>query len=209
MTQGDLDKLREKYSFLSGVQLRIPGEGEMILSTRLSEVAFYEAVFPAGLSAICPAMSSGVCTLSARCQTRGEKRCNKLPVLNEIEAKRMAEVFEKDRARGLLRGFEGPAFQDFPELCHRGSACPCLPKKVERRLQPKATIKRRELGGNVQPPLKGVIIQEKRRNDAHDPVPTKKGEVDDSKGKEAMPTLFSLLKFVVLKLVDSDLNKYN
>ncbi|GFS35111.1 hypothetical protein Acr_00g0037930 [Actinidia rufa] len=49
MNQGDLDKLREKYSFPPGIQLRIPGEGEMILSTRPGEVAFYEAFFPTGL----------------------------------------------------------------------------------------------------------------------------------------------------------------
>ncbi|GFS36404.1 hypothetical protein Acr_00g0045770 [Actinidia rufa] len=49
MTQGDLDKLREKYSFPTRIQLRIPEEGETILSTRPGEVTFYEAAFPAGL----------------------------------------------------------------------------------------------------------------------------------------------------------------
>ncbi|GFS41642.1 hypothetical protein Acr_00g0075490 [Actinidia rufa] len=49
MSQADLDKLREKYSFPPGVQLRIPGEGETILSIRQGEVAFYEAAFLAGL----------------------------------------------------------------------------------------------------------------------------------------------------------------
>ncbi|GFY91076.1 hypothetical protein Acr_07g0012720 [Actinidia rufa] len=54
MTLGDLGKLREKYSFPSGVQLRIPGEGEMILSTCPGEVAFYEAAFPIGLRSWIP-----------------------------------------------------------------------------------------------------------------------------------------------------------
>ncbi|GFZ00558.1 hypothetical protein Acr_14g0001930 [Actinidia rufa] len=49
MSQADLNKLREKYSFPSGVQLRIPGEGETILSVRKGEVAFYEAAFLASL----------------------------------------------------------------------------------------------------------------------------------------------------------------
>ena len=49
MTQDDLDDLRETYSFPVGIQARIPEEGETILSTRPGEVAFYEAVFPAGL----------------------------------------------------------------------------------------------------------------------------------------------------------------
>ncbi|GFZ12654.1 hypothetical protein Acr_23g0010390 [Actinidia rufa] len=49
MTQAELDKLRSTYSFPSGIRLRIPGDGETILSTRQSEVAFYEAAFLAGL----------------------------------------------------------------------------------------------------------------------------------------------------------------
>ena len=49
MTQDDLDKLKEKYSFPPRVQTRIPGKGETILSTRPSEVDFYEATFPTGL----------------------------------------------------------------------------------------------------------------------------------------------------------------
>ncbi|GFY96660.1 hypothetical protein Acr_11g0009660 [Actinidia rufa] len=49
MTQDDLDHLRESYSFPTGIQTRIPKEGETILSSRLGEVAFYEAVFLAGL----------------------------------------------------------------------------------------------------------------------------------------------------------------
>lgn len=49
MSQGDLDKLRERYSFPPAVQLRVPGDGETILSVRQGEVAFYEAAFIAGL----------------------------------------------------------------------------------------------------------------------------------------------------------------
>ncbi|GFS33578.1 hypothetical protein Acr_00g0029410 [Actinidia rufa] len=49
VSQDDLDRLRESYSFPAGVQTRIPEEGETILSTRTSEVTFYEAAFPTGL----------------------------------------------------------------------------------------------------------------------------------------------------------------
>ena len=45
MIQGDLDHLRETYSFPA----RIPKEGETILFIRPSEVAFYEATFLADL----------------------------------------------------------------------------------------------------------------------------------------------------------------
>ncbi|PSS08079.1 Arresten like [Actinidia chinensis var. chinensis] len=48
MTLGELDLLRESYSFPPYVQLRIP-EGETITSTHPGEVAFYEATFPTGL----------------------------------------------------------------------------------------------------------------------------------------------------------------
>ncbi|GFY87361.1 hypothetical protein Acr_05g0010000 [Actinidia rufa] len=49
MTLEELDALRETYSFLSRVQVRLPEEWETITSARPSEVAFYEVSFLAGL----------------------------------------------------------------------------------------------------------------------------------------------------------------
>ena len=49
MTLEELILLRESYSFPQGVQIRIPEEEENITSTRLSEMAFYEATFHVGL----------------------------------------------------------------------------------------------------------------------------------------------------------------
>ncbi|GFS41680.1 hypothetical protein Acr_00g0075760 [Actinidia rufa] len=49
MSQAELDNLGATYSFPPRVLLRIPGDGETILSARQGEVAFYEAVFLAGL----------------------------------------------------------------------------------------------------------------------------------------------------------------
>ncbi|GFY85222.1 hypothetical protein Acr_03g0019960 [Actinidia rufa] len=49
MSQAELDKLGSTYSFPSRIRLRIPGDGETILSARQGEVAFYEAAFLAGL----------------------------------------------------------------------------------------------------------------------------------------------------------------
>ncbi|GFZ19882.1 hypothetical protein Acr_28g0005870 [Actinidia rufa] len=49
MSQAELDNLGATYSFPPGVRLRIPGDGETILSARQGEVAFYEAAFLAGL----------------------------------------------------------------------------------------------------------------------------------------------------------------
>ena len=49
MTLKELILLRESYYFPQGVQIKIPEEEETITSTRLSEVAFNEAAFHAGL----------------------------------------------------------------------------------------------------------------------------------------------------------------
>ncbi|PSS08074.1 Protein naked cuticle 1 like [Actinidia chinensis var. chinensis] len=49
MTQGDLDRLRETYFFLMGVQMRISKKGETVLYASAGDVAFYEAALPAGL----------------------------------------------------------------------------------------------------------------------------------------------------------------
>ncbi|GFY91593.1 hypothetical protein Acr_07g0017890 [Actinidia rufa] len=49
MSQAELDNLGATYSFPPGVRLRIPEDGETILSARQGEVAFYEAAFLAGL----------------------------------------------------------------------------------------------------------------------------------------------------------------
>ncbi|GFZ10876.1 hypothetical protein Acr_22g0002740 [Actinidia rufa] len=49
MSQVDLDNLGTTCSFPQGVRLRIPGDGETILSARQGKVAFYEAAFLAGL----------------------------------------------------------------------------------------------------------------------------------------------------------------
>ena len=49
MTQGDLDRLRESCYFATGVQFRLPKDDETIMSTRLSDVAFYESIFHVSL----------------------------------------------------------------------------------------------------------------------------------------------------------------
>ncbi|GFZ02215.1 hypothetical protein Acr_15g0008230 [Actinidia rufa] len=49
MSQAELDNLGATYSFPPGVRLRIPGDGDTILSARQGEVVFYEAAFLAGL----------------------------------------------------------------------------------------------------------------------------------------------------------------
>ena len=47
MTQDDLDLLRSTCSFPDGIQIRIPDEGETILSDHPGEVSFYKAAFHA------------------------------------------------------------------------------------------------------------------------------------------------------------------
>ena len=49
MTQDEIDHLEELCYFLAGVQIRLLETGETIMSAHLGDVAFYEAVFHAGL----------------------------------------------------------------------------------------------------------------------------------------------------------------
>ncbi|GFY90653.1 hypothetical protein Acr_07g0008500 [Actinidia rufa] len=124
MTQSDLDNPREKYSFPPRIQLRIPEEGETILSACPGEVAFYEAAFPAGLRCLyvlsllpdvgwyyfkarpdknllrgSPSNRKGFLDLEGR---QVGKNCNKLPALIENEAKRIVEVLMKIESRGYF-----------------------------------------------------------------------------------------------------------
>ncbi|GFZ06730.1 hypothetical protein Acr_18g0009000 [Actinidia rufa] len=252
MTQGDLDKLKEKYSFPPGIQIRIPGESETILSTRPSEVAFYEAAFPTGLRfpihpiirrilnhyKICPTQLSSnawlciVCSLVIWLYYKHHMSCDefrgspsnvkgwkkrfffasrdeweffpsmpssvgiprvprswgvpgsKLPALIEIEAKRTAEVLRKIKTGPILRCRRSWLPRPSRPMFSRISMS-MLTKKAREK---KATTKDASSVATSKPPSKGIIIQEKLpRDDAHDPAPTKEGEVDDSKGKEAMP----------------------
>ncbi|GFZ18283.1 hypothetical protein Acr_27g0000220 [Actinidia rufa] len=52
MTKDKLDLLRESLSFPLRVQIKIPKEDEIIASTRMGDVVFYEAIFHAGLPTI-------------------------------------------------------------------------------------------------------------------------------------------------------------
>ena len=49
MTQGELDRLQKSCYFPTRIQRRFTKAGETIVSTRLGEVAFYEATFQARL----------------------------------------------------------------------------------------------------------------------------------------------------------------
>ena len=59
-----------------------------------------------------------------------------------------------------------------------------LTKKIGKK---RATAKDASSTATAKPPSKGISIQEKRsRDDVHDSMPNKNGEVDGSKGKDAM-----------------------
>ncbi|GFY85846.1 hypothetical protein Acr_04g0005840 [Actinidia rufa] len=118
MSQAELDNLGTTYSFPQGVRLRIPGDGETILSARQFEVAFYEAAFLAGLRclySLSPLPDSGWYYFKARPEKnllRGSpsnvkgwktrESCNKLPTLSEVDAKRMEAVFGKIEPGGYF-----------------------------------------------------------------------------------------------------------
>ncbi|GFY85350.1 hypothetical protein Acr_04g0000880 [Actinidia rufa] len=85
MTQENLNRLRESYSFPIGVQTRNPEERKTILSTRTGEVDFYEAAFPTESR-----VGLGVVLLQGEA-----RRYNKLRILTDIEEQRTAKVFKK------------------------------------------------------------------------------------------------------------------
>ncbi|GFY81002.1 hypothetical protein Acr_01g0008110 [Actinidia rufa] len=119
MSQAELDKLGSTYSFPSGVRLRIPGDGETILSARQGEARpeknllrgspsnvkgwktrfFFasgdEWEFPSGMAA------SDTTRVPKSWKTPG-KSCNKLPTLSEVDAKRTEAIFGKIEPGGYF-----------------------------------------------------------------------------------------------------------
>ncbi|GFS31491.1 hypothetical protein Acr_00g0017680 [Actinidia rufa] len=93
MTQDDLDHLRESYSFPTGVQTRIPKEGETILSTCTGENNW--EFFPSKVP------GEKVPQVPRSWGTPG-KRCNKLPILTDTEEERTKKVFDKIRPGGYF-----------------------------------------------------------------------------------------------------------
>ncbi|GFZ09735.1 hypothetical protein Acr_21g0003340 [Actinidia rufa] len=97
MTQGDLDHLRESYSFPPGIQARLPKVGETILSTCPGETwgGSISKRGRAGLWFKDPSvMSKG---------RRGGKRCNKLPILTDLEDWRSQRTFRKLGPGGFFK----------------------------------------------------------------------------------------------------------
>ncbi|GFZ06719.1 hypothetical protein Acr_18g0008890 [Actinidia rufa] len=122
MTQEDLNRLKEMYSFPTGIQTRVPSQGETILSTRFGKIAFYETAHSPHYSDTYPTTSSEVSIAYSKVndQIRGGsilrqgwgipraprlwgilgKQRNKLPVLNELEKKRSEHILSKVKPGG-------------------------------------------------------------------------------------------------------------
>ncbi|GFY97360.1 hypothetical protein Acr_11g0016660 [Actinidia rufa] len=142
MSQAELDNLGTTYSFPQGVRLRIPGDGETILSARQGEVAFYEAAFLAGLRfpihptireilihyKICPAQLSPNAWRSVICSlviwrifkrhlSYGEFRClYSLSPLPDSEWYYFKARPEKNLLRGSPSNFSGKSCNKLPTL---------------------------------------------------------------------------------------------
>ncbi|GFY96664.1 hypothetical protein Acr_11g0009700 [Actinidia rufa] len=120
MSQTDLDKLRKKYFFPFGVQLRIPGEGETILSAREGEVRPEKNLIRGSPSNVkgwkkrfffasrdewefFPSMPAGVgIPRVPRSWGTPGKSYNALPALTKVEAKQTAEVLGKIEPGGYF-----------------------------------------------------------------------------------------------------------
>ncbi|GFZ19284.1 hypothetical protein Acr_27g0010230 [Actinidia rufa] len=130
MSQAELDNLGATYSFSPGVRLRIPGDGETILSARQGELspnAWRSVIcslviwrhFKRHMScdefkclySLSPLPDSGWYYFKARpekelapriSEQRKGKSCNKLPTLSEVDAKRTETVFGKIEPGGYF-----------------------------------------------------------------------------------------------------------
>ncbi|GFZ18436.1 hypothetical protein Acr_27g0001750 [Actinidia rufa] len=99
MSQAELDNLGATYSFPSRVRLRIPEDGETILSARQGEVAFYEAAFLAGEAR--EELALRISEQRKGVEEEG-KAANKLPALSEVDAKRTETIFGKIEPGGYF-----------------------------------------------------------------------------------------------------------
>ncbi|GFZ05309.1 hypothetical protein Acr_17g0008810 [Actinidia rufa] len=159
MTLEELGSLRESYSFPPGVQIRLPKEGETIVSACPGEVTFYEASFLVGFYfPIHPTISAPgfkVILPSVRLSwVYGVWDCG-LQALSSCSN----STSESNSDSGLHPKFK----LDVKKSKNRGST--------------RAPI-----------PAKGVVIGEKQPRDDDPSSPSKKGKVvDSSKGKEAAP----------------------
>ncbi|GFY86418.1 hypothetical protein Acr_05g0000570 [Actinidia rufa] len=126
MTQGNIDRLCETYFFPMGVQTRIPGKGEIVLSASSGEVAFYEAAFPTGLRPSKNILKGALNNVKGwkkrfffilgdewefhptipreeravrvpRSWGAPGKQCNKVPILSPVKEERFRQVFKKVR----------------------------------------------------------------------------------------------------------------
>ncbi|GFZ01509.1 hypothetical protein Acr_15g0001180 [Actinidia rufa] len=246
-TLDDLDKLREKYSFPSRVQLRIPEEGETILLARPgkarpdknllrrspSNVKGWKKrfFFASGdewefFPSMPPDRAQGYFKVSkvlnsktfqkyfarGRMETSSSNGDNTTSgdegVIREDIGRIARRAFPDTPDLTLLRWLEGKVQNPFSNLFPSGLSfssdlrseslsnsrlSPELRSDVslstltKKAGEKKVATKDASSAATSQPPLKWVVIQEKHpQEDAHDPA-TKEGEVEASKGKEAMP----------------------
>ncbi|GFS44363.1 hypothetical protein Acr_00g0089900 [Actinidia rufa] len=177
MTLGDLDKLREKYSFPSGFNSGSPERARRFcrLAQERDEWEFFLSMPP----------GNGIPRVP---RSWGHQVLGKIGPGGYFEVSKVlnSKTFHKYFARGRMEisSSGGDNTTSGDEAMSSRISLPTLTKKAGEK---KAATKDASLTATSQPPLKGVVIQEKRsREDVHD-LATKEGEVEASKGKAAMP----------------------
>ncbi|GFS30908.1 hypothetical protein Acr_00g0014680 [Actinidia rufa] len=208
MTLEEIDALRETYSFPSRVRVRLPEEGETITSARPSEVAFYEAAFPAGLRFPMHPTIRNLFSLNSNPKPDQGwlyfKARNKKTLLGgypsnvkEWKSKFFFvlsnewEVPEGSSREGAPRvprtlGVPGTAGESHPNSeVLSSSSDMAMSKRISfKKLGKKLEKSKNRSSSGIFAPAKGVVIGEKRTGESLASSANKKGKVDDSsKGK--------------------------
>ncbi|GFS29057.1 hypothetical protein Acr_00g0005160 [Actinidia rufa] len=209
MSQVDLDNLGTTCSFPQGVRLRIPGDGETILSARqgksLARLGWYyfKARPEKNLLRGSPSNVKGWKTrfffasgdeweLAPGTAAIFRKSCNKLPTLSEVDAKRMEAVFGKIEPGGYFEVSKVLNSRTFKR--HFAGGCSALSTSggdnttsgdEAMSARGKAVAEKAKKATAAKHPTKGVGIREKRMREGD--LVIEIGEEDSLKGKETVP----------------------
>ncbi|GFZ09060.1 hypothetical protein Acr_20g0008680 [Actinidia rufa] len=184
MSQAELDKLGSTYSFPSGVRLRIPGDGETILSAAKASGSSLRAWPPAILLHEFPDLGERQGRAATNCP-RTEAIFGKIEPGGYFEVSKVlgSRTFRRHFAVGCtaLSTSGGDNTTSGDEAMSARAGGPALGEKIGGKAKAEKATK----VTTAKSPTKGVVIREKLTREGVPVIET--GEPDSSKGKEAAP----------------------